>query len=471
MTTQDRLSALDASFLYLDGPCTPMHISSLDIYEGPMPQRDELVAHLAGRLPLVPRFGQRLEMVPGGAHRPVWVSDPDFDLRSHLNHASLPAPGGERELRELAGRILERPLCRARPLWEMWLIEGLEHNRFAILSKTHHSLWDGVSGVDLHSVLLDFDPTAPPPGPPPAEPPAPPPTRAQLLTRGLRDRAGEAFGLARDALRAARDPVRAIRSAAELTAGSASLAASILRPAPPSSLNGEVGPSRQYAMGRASLDDVRKLKPRFGATVNDAVLTAVAGALHRWHLHRGLEPRDMKVMVPVSVRRAEHLGTSGNRVVMLLVPLPVGQPDPLLRLCAVRDTMAGAKRSAQVSAGEAFLRMSSLLPPFSVAAISRAQARFRAFNLLVTNVPGPQFPLYLRGRRLLELFGQAPLAARQGLSIAVLSYDGRLSFGLFADHRLVRDVDVLSRGLEDCMDELTRHVIDFEPAQRELQRV
>lgn len=463
MTTQDRLSALDASFLYLDGPTTPMHISSLAVYEGPAPSANELARHLEGRLPLVPRFRQRLEHVPLNGHRPVWVCDPDFELDSHLHLAALPAPGGDAELRALAGSILSQPLCRTRPLWEMWLIDGLAHGRFAILSKTHHSLWDGVSGVDLHSVLLDVGPDAGPLPQPEPLPADPPPTRAQLLTKAVRDHVSDGFGLAHGILRAARDPRGTLRSVSELAAGSASLTASLVRPAPPSSLNAPIGSGRRYALGRASLHDVKKLRGEFGSSVNDVVLASVAGALHRWLLSRGMMPRDMKVMVPVSVRDARDRGTLGNRVVMLVVPLPVGQDDPVLRLKAVSQTMTDAKASAQISAGEAFVRMSAMLPPQIVAGLSRAQAHYRSFNLLVTNVPGPQFPLYLRGRRLLELFPQAPLAANQALSIAALSYDGRLGFGLFGDRALLPDIDVLSQSLEDSLDELTRFVLDIEP--------
>jgi WS/DGAT/MGAT family acyltransferase len=463
MTTQERLSALDASFLYLDGPCTPMHISSLAIYEGPAPVADELKRHLEARIPLVPRFRQRLETVPLNGHRPVWISEPNFDIDAHLNHVALPGTGSDEALRAVTGRLLAQPLCKTRPLWEMWLIDGMEHNRFAILSKTHHCLWDGVSGVDLHSVLLDTDSE---PGPlPEPEPvcPDPPPSRMQLLTAAIRDRVGDAFGMARDAVRAARDPRGTLRSAAELAAGTASLTGSLMKPAPASSLNSPLGSGRRYALGRASLHEVKRLKDRFGTTVNDAVLAGVAGGLRHWHMQRGLEPRDMKVMVPVSVRTDADRGTFGNRVVMLVVRLPVGQPDPLLRLKAVHRTMNDAKGSAQISAGEAYLRMSSFLPPQVVAAVSRAQAYFRSFNLLVTNVPGPQFPLYLRGRRLLELFPQAPLAANQALSVAALSYDGRIGFGLLADHSLLPDIEVLRQGLEDSMDELTRYVLDVEP--------
>ncbi len=465
MTTQDRLSALDASFLYLDGPSTPMHISSVAIYEGPPPPADELKRHLLGRLPLVPRFSQRLEMVPLNGHRPVWVTDPDFDIEAHLHRVALPSPGSDAELRDLCGSIFAQPLCRTRALWEMWLIDGLQHGRFAILSKTHHALWDGISGVDLHSVLLDVGPDAAPLPVIEDSVADQPPTRAQLVTAAIRDQVKDGFGVVRGLFRVARDPIGTARSLADLAVGGATLAASIVRPARPSLLNTELGSGRRYALGRASLHDIKKLKERFGATVNDAVLASVAGGLRKWHIHRGMEPRDMKIMVPVSVRDASDRGTLGNRVVMLVVHLPVSQEDALLRLKAVHETMTSVKSSAQVSAGEAFVRMSSFMPAQVVAGVSRAQAYFRSFNLLVTNVPGPQFPLYLRGRRLLELFPQAPLAANQALSIAALSYDGRLSFGLLGDHATLPDIEVLAEGLEESMDELTRHVHDFDAAR------
>lgn len=455
MTTQERLSALDASFLYLDGPTTPMHISSLAVYEGPAPSTSELRRHLIGRLPLVPRFRQRLEVVPFGAHRPVWVNDPEFDLSMHLHRVALPGPGGERELRGIAADILSKPLCRTRPLWEMWLLEGLAHGRFAILSKTHHCLWDGVSGIDLHSVLLDAG-AQPDALPLDAAPPGvdPPPSRAQLWTKALRDHVTDGLGAAREIVRAVRDPRSAMQAAVEVATGSAALAGSLLRPAPASSLNGALCSGRRYELGRASLDDLRALKGTFGATVNDAVLAAVAGGLHKWQRSRGMLPRDLKVMVPVSVRAQRERGLPGNRVVMLIVPLPVGDDDPVRRLRTIGTTMSAAKASAQISAGRAFVSASGLLPPQAVAAISRAQAAYRSFNLLVTNVPGPQFPLYLRGRRLLELFPQAPLAKRQGLSVAALSYDGRIGFGLLGDHALLPDLEVLASGIEESVDEL-----------------
>lgn len=464
MTTQERLSALDTSFLHLETPTTPMHISSLAVYEGPAPAAEELRSHLEQRLPLVPRFSQRLEHVPLNGHRPVWVCDPEFDLDTHLHHVALPAPGTETQLRDLAGRILSQPLCRAKPLWEMWLIDGLERGRFAVLSKTHHALWDGVSGVDLHSVLLDAE--ADPGLERGIEPsrPDPPPTRAQVATAALRDHVAEGWKFVRGAFRTVREPRRTLRTVAEFAAGGAALAASMVRPAPPCSLNGGIGSGRRYAMGRASLDHVRRLKKHYGTTVNDAVLASVAGGLRHWQVHRGVEPRDMKVMVPVSVRDPGDREAFGNRVVMVVVPLPVTQEAPVLRLRTVHASMQLAKSSAQISAGKAFVQMSELLPPAVVAGISRAQAYLRSFNLLVTNIPGPGFPLYLRGRRLLELFPQAPLAANQGLSVAALSYDGRISFGLLADHKLLPDIDVLAEGIERSMDELTSKVVDYRPA-------
>ena len=451
----ERLSALDASFLYLESARTPMHISSLAIYDGPPPEDRELVEMLDRRMPLVPRFRDRLMRVPGGGHRPVWVNDPDFDITAHVQRVRLPAPS-ESELMRITGRLLSQPLCRTRPLWEMWLIEGLRDDRFAVLSKTHHSLWDGVSGVDLHAVLLDAAPVAPRDDEPKLEwdEIERAPSRLELIADALEDRTRESFEFATSVVRAAADPRRAIRDITSFARGAGEFARSMIRPAPRSRLNSTVGSRRRYALARGSLADVKELKQTLGATVNDAILAAVAGGLREWNEYRGESPQDVRVMVPVSVR-AEEDSTLGNRVAMVVIRLPVTERDPLVRLKLIHSTMHEAKRSGQVAAADAIVRMSSFLPPAGIAAVTQLQSRFRAFNLLVTNVPGPQFPLYLLGRRLRELYPQAPLAANQGLSVGALTYDGKIGFGVLADHDLVPDVDVFALGVERSLREIT----------------
>jgi diacylglycerol O-acyltransferase / wax synthase len=447
----DRLSPLDASFLYLEGPRTPMHISSLAVYQGPPPPDDDLRDMLDRRLPLVPRFRQRLGTVPFGSHRPAWIDDEHFDLDSHIFHVALPVRT-EHALLDLSGRILSTPLCRTRPLWEMWLITGLPRERFAILSKTHHSLWDGISGVDLHAVLLDDSPT--PRDDPPTEPFAPraEPNGLGLLAGALRDRLRETVQTTRSALDTIRNPVAAVRDATRFARDATSFAASLLTPASRSPMNGTIGSRRRYAIGRGSLHEAKDLKHTLGASVNDVVLAAVAGALRQWQLRREVELHDVRAMVPVSVR-GDHTDL-GNRVSMVTVDLPVTDRTALMRLDRVHSAMERAKASGHAAAGDTMTRLSGLLPPMGIAAMTRAQAAMRPFNLVVTNIPGPQTPLYLLGRRLVELYPQAPLATNQRLSIAALSYDGKLGFGLLADRERISDVDVIARGIEASMDEL-----------------
>jgi WS/DGAT/MGAT family acyltransferase len=354
---------------------------------------------------------------------------------------------------DLAGHLLSQPLCRSRPLWEMCLITGLEHDRFAILSKTHHALWDGVSGVDLHAVLLDDSPTSPQDGPAPSFEPAPEPGGLQMLLRAARDRMREAQGTVETAREVLRDPADAISKAARIARDATSFGLSIVRPAPPSDLNGTLSSRRRYAVANGSLNEVKDLRVTLGASVNDVILAAVGGAIRQWQLHRAQEPRDLRVMVPVSLRsKDEQLG--GNRVAMVVVDLPVEERTPLMRLDRARKNMEKAKSSGHIAAGEAITRMSAYLPPTAIAAMTKAQAIMRPFNLLVTNIPGPQMPLYLLGRKLTGLYPQAPLATNQGLSIAALSYNGRIGFGLLADDDNVEDVDFIARALEGSLDDL-----------------
>jgi WS/DGAT/MGAT family acyltransferase len=447
----ERLSPLDASFLYLESPRTPMHISSLAIYEGPVPAERDLEAMLERRLPLVPRFRQRLAMVPFGGHRPVFVDDERFDLAAHLQHVALPEPTEQALMRE-AGRILSQPLTRTRPLWEMWLISGLSNDRFAVLSKTHHCLWDGITGVDIHSVLLDASPDGRPDEEPEAYEPRPEPNGLGLLIGAARDRIRDAVETTRTLVKAVQDPAGTLRSVTHIARDVAGFATSLVRPAPRSDLNGTIGSHRRYAVGRGSLHEVKDLKHTLGASVNDVVLASVAGAIRAWQIHRGLLPTDVRVMVPVSVR--DETDGVGNRVAMVMIDLPVTDRTSLMRLDRVHTAMQAAKESGHAAAGDAVTRLSGVLPPAGIAAMSQAQAIMRPFNLVVTNIPGPQTPLYLLGRRLLELFPQAPLAAHQGLSIAALSYDGKIGFGVLADHDSMPDVDVLTRSLEGALDEL-----------------
>ncbi len=450
-----RLAPLDASFLHLESERTPMHISSLAIYEGPPPADDELVDMLDRRMPLVPRFRDRLVRVPGGGHRPLWVNDPNFDMAAHVQRVRLPAPTNF-ELMRITGRILSEPLTQTRPLWEMWLIEGLRSNRFAVLSKTHHALWDGVSGVDLHAVLLDASPDAQP-----RESLEPTwseiertPSPVELIAGAAQDRLHETRELASNVTRALRDPRRTIAEASSFLKGTTELARTMIRPAPRTPLNKTIGSRRRYALAQGSLTEAKRLKSTLGVTVNDAILAAVAGGMRDWCEHRRRRPKDMRVMVPVSVR-SEGDDAFGNRVAMVIISLPISLDDPIERVETVHRHMAHAKSSGQIAAGDAIVRMSSFLPTAGIAAMTHLQSALRAFNLLVTNIPGPQFPLYLLGRRLVELYPQAPLAANQALSIGALTYDGAIGFGVLGDHDALPDIDVIASGIERSLAEIT----------------
>ena len=462
----DRLSALDCSFLHLDSPTTPMHISSLAIYEGPAPRDAELRNMLASRLHLVPRFRQRIATVPFNQHRPVWIDDTNFDLDAHLHHVSLPAPGTEEQLLGVCEQLLATPIDKCRPLWEMWLIDDVFGGRFAILSKVHHALWDGVTGADIHAVLLD---TSPDPEDPTAVPwaPRPEPTKAQLLADGIAKRMAEPLSTVRSARNALRDPGKVARRAKDLTAGAVASMSAAMQPAPTSPLNVPISSRRRYELVRSSLADFRAIGTMFGTTVNDVVLAVVAGALRRWLEQRNISAYDLRAMVPVNVRRKSDRGVPGNKVSMFLVPLPVGLADPVRRLADVHGTMEHNKRSTQLQATDLVTELAAFAPSQVVAGLTRMQSVARMFNLVTTNIPGPQFPLYLLGRRLVDLFPQAPLAANQALSIAVMSYDGTMGFGLLADRDALPDVDVIARGIEASIAELLArteiHELDPDP--------
>jgi len=456
----DRLTGLDSSFLHLEDDRAHMHVASCMTFEGPVPDYDDVVAAIESRLHLVPRYRQRLAFVPLEQGRPVWVDDPHFNPRYHLRHTALPAPGGEEELKRLAGRIFSQGLDRSKPLWEIWLVEGLDgegSGRFALLAKTHHALVDGVSGVDITTVLFD---TAPDPMPvAPAEHawvPQPLPSGAQLLADALRERATAPTEIARGVRATLRTPRRVLDRARDSLVGVGAMAWAGLNPAPPSPLNQPIGPHRRFTWIRGDLEQFKAIKNVLGGTINDVVLAAVAGALGR-HLRRNGHPtRDLvlKAMVPVSVRADLERGALGNRVSALYAPLPVGVTDPIARLTLVREATAGLKDSGQAVGAQVITQLGDFAPPTIMAQAARLQARQRFFNLVVTNVPGPQFPLYILGRKLEAIYPMVPLAQNQVLGIALMSYDGGLNFGLNADWDALPDLEELAGDLDAAIAEL-----------------
>ena len=453
----DRLSSIDASFLHQEGPTSHMHIGGVLVFEGPPPEFTQYLDHVRGRLHLVPRYRQKLVTPPLETGRPLWVDDANFNLEYHGRHTALPAPGTEEQLFLLASRIASQPLDRAKPLWENWLVEGLEGDRFVLISKTHHALVDGVSGVDLATVLLDLQPLPPPP-PENLEPwrPSPEPSSAELVAAGVRGLAGAGVGILERAMSAAARPARTLGVVRDAAEGVGEIVWAGLNPAPQTPLNVEIGPHRRYAVVRHQLDDYKAVKNALGGTVNDVVLAVVSGALARWLHSRGVrtEGLEMRALVPVSVRTEAHRGTLGNHLAVMRGPLPVYISDPVARLEFVRRSMDGLKESKQAVGAATIATVNNLAPPTILAQASRLQFSTRLFNLLVTNIPGPQFPLYVLGRQLEDLFPLAFLPKNHALAVAIMSYNGSLDYGLLADYDALPDIDVIVQGIDDSLREL-----------------
>jgi WS/DGAT/MGAT family acyltransferase len=450
----DRLTTLDHSFLQIERQAAHMHVGGCAIFDGPAPDYAELVATVDARLHLVPRYRQRLASVPLGQGRPVWVDDPQFRLPFHVRHTALPRPGDNKQLRRLAAQIFSEALDRDRPLWEIWLIEGLSGGRFALLSKTHHALIDGVSGVDIASVIFDAAPDSQPVAPRSRRwAPRPLPSAAQLLADALVERASRPADAVQSLGALVRGPRELLGRAGSALAGLGALAWVGLDPAPRSPFNLPIGPHRRFTWVDASLADFRRVKRARDATINDVILTAVAGALGSYMRRHDFETDGLvlKALVPVSVRDADDRGVLGNRIAAMWAPLPVGVSDPAERLTVIAEAMAGVKRSGQAVGAQALTELAGFASPTLVAQASRLQTRQRLFNLVVTNVPGPQSPLYLLGRRMRAVYPLVPLAANTALGIAVLSYDGSLNFGLNADYDALPDLDSLARDLEQSI--------------------
>jgi diacylglycerol O-acyltransferase len=452
----DRLTAVDASFLHQEDASSHMHIGAVTTFEGPVPPFIEVREHLRSRLDLVPRYRQKLAHPPLESGRPLWIDDPTFNLEYHLRHSALPAPGTEQQLYRLAARIFSQQLDRSKPLWECWFVEGLEDGRFALIFKNHHSLVDGVSGVDLATVLFDLDPT--PRRHAASEPwqPQPEPSSAELLASGVLGLAKTAVGIVERTLGAATNPAAAIDALREAAEGVGEVVWAALNPAPETPLNVEIGPHRRYAIVRSRLDDMRFIKQTFGGTVNDVVLTVVSGALARWLRARGVrtEGLELRALVPVSIRPQGAGNQLGNQVVLMRGPLPVYIRDPVERLRFVKQAMDGLKESKQAVGAKVLADVQQLAPPTILAQASRLQFSTRLFNLIVTNVPGPQFPLYLLGRELLDLFPIAFLPKSHGLAIAIMSYNGGVDFGLLGDYDALGDLDLIADGIEDGLAQL-----------------
>ncbi len=458
MANQDhrqRLTAVDASFLAQEKQASHMHVGALVTFDGPPPERDEFCRHIEGRLSLVPRYRQKLAVPRFEMGRPFWVDDPSFNLDYHVRHTALPSPGSGEQLRQLVGRIFSQRLDRSKPLWEVWLVQGLEGGRFALISKTHHALVDGVAGVDIATVLFDLQPR-------PAEvedegwEAEPVPSDTELVVEGVKGLVRTPIGLAGRALGALQHPGRTFEEAREAAEGVGEVVWAGLNPAPDVPLNVEIGPHRRVWWVRSRLSDFKEIKNALGGTVNDAVLAVVAGALGRWLTSRGVrtEGLELRALVPVSIRTEEEHGTLGNRIAAMRGPLPVYVRDPVERLRTVQQMMGNLKQSKQALGAEVISGLQDFAPPTLLAQASRLNFSTRLFNLIVTNVPGPQFPLYLLGREMEEIIPIAFLPENHALAIAIMSYNGKVDFGLLADYDAMPDLESVGEAVESALDEL-----------------
>ena len=461
MANPDRLSALDSTFLHLEDNSTAhMHVASVMVFEGKAPTPQELVDHVLGRLHLVPRYRQRLAYVPFGQGRPVWVDDPHFNPRYHIRHAALPRPADDVALKRLAGRVFSQRLDRSKPLWEIWLVQRMSGGRFALIAKTHHALVDGISGVDITTVLFDAtpEPVAIPRAPEPWTA-KPLPGRAKLLGEALLARSTVPAEMTRGTRALLRAPRKALSQVKDALASvGATTVAGINAPAPASPFNVDIGPHRRYTFLDADLSQFKAIKDALGGTLNDVVLASVSLALGRYLRGQGHDTEGLvlKAMVPVSVRSGSQRGALGNQVAAMWAPLPVGVESPADCLRQITKAMENLKKSRQAVGAQVLTNLAGFAPPTILSQAARLQARQPFFNLVVTNVPGPQFPLYLLGRRLRVLFPVVPLARRQALGIAVMSYDGHLGFGLLGDYDALPELEAIALDLKSAIATLAR---------------
>jgi WS/DGAT/MGAT family acyltransferase len=452
----ENVSPLDATFLELEEaePSAHMHIGAVMVFDplpdGGAPSLAAVRSHLAERITAMPRFRQRLsEPQTGGLQWPRWLDDGDFDVAAHVRRAALPGPGGDTELEDWAAEFWSHRLERTRPLWEIVLLEGLEGGRWALVTKTHHCMVDGVGSVDVAHLLLDAEPA------PPAWSATAPPAAA--------DRRGGFAQLPATLLHGARAGVDAVlhpSALGDVTARARALTELMLRnevrAAPHTSLNRPIGKYRRFAVAEAPLDDLKRIKCALGGTVNDVALTAVTGGLHALLESRGEVPphEGLRAMVPVNVRGAAEQLALGNRISSLFVHLPVAESVPLARYAMVLADAEGLKSSDQAMASGTLVQLAGLAPPVLHSFLAQSLFATRLFNVTVTNVPGPQGTLYAFGSPLRRVLGLVPLAAEHCIAIAILSYDGNVSFGVIADHDTVPDVAVVADGIEATLAEL-----------------
>jgi len=460
----DKLKPLDAAFI--DAEDEDRHaslaIASIAVFEGPVPSHEQFLAHLAGRLPQVPLYRRKLRTVPFRLGWPVWVEDPDFDLGYHVRRAALPEPGGDQELADLMARVMSQRLDRDHPLWEYWVVEGLAEDRWALISKVHHSMVDGIAGTDLYRVIFDFTPQPPPPAacgdtaPAGDRPVAAEPSAARLVAQAAVDLAALPVRQVRALSVAAGAPGQTLAQAASTARAIAKMAPS-LWPASRSSLRGQIGGERRYTWARASLEDIKVVKRELGGTVNDVVLAAISGGFRELLLARGELPEAHEVpsLVPVSVRAPGEEGLHDNRVSAVVADLPVHIADPVERLAAVRVELQSLKASKEALVGEALAGLGNYSPyPLASWWVRMALAAQREIVTVTTNVPGPRQPLYAMGRRLTEIIPYVPIATTVRTGVSIFTYCDGVTFGVTGDFAANPDLDVLAQGIESGVAEL-----------------
>jgi WS/DGAT/MGAT family acyltransferase len=457
----ERLSALDASFLYLERPAMHMHVAGLSVLDpserpGGGLRFEDVEAVMASRVHLAPRFRQKVLHVPFDLALPVWADDPSFDLGFHLRRSALPSPGGRRELTDHVQRVLSRPLDRTKPLWELYFIEGLEDGHVATLLKVHHAMIDGLSGMHLAAAIYDLSPDPPEFPPPSVWSPEPEPTGPELLADAILELAAHPAEIVSTVVANIRlSPALAALRLGAVAAGVRSIFDMGARPSSP--LDVRIGQNRRFAMTEAPVQRFKEIKDKLGGTVNDVVLAAVGGALHRL-LKGRKEPskgRTLRVMVPVSVR-GEGDGPLGNRVAPAFIDLPVGAMAPKRRLALVREGTRHLKESMMAMGADAIIGLGAYAPGGLLAGAARLASRGPWFNLVVSNIPGPQQPMYLAGARLVANYPSLPLGENSGLSIACSSLSGTMAFGLTGDWDGMPDLDRLALALDESVAELAK---------------
>jgi diacylglycerol O-acyltransferase / wax synthase len=457
----DRMSVTDAGFYFAESNNTPLHVGSVAVFEGPAPSYDDVVGLLLGKLHLVPRYRQVARAMPLLLGRPVWVDDPHFNIGYHVRHTAVPAPGGREELRALTGRVLGQRLDFAKPLWELWLVDGLADGRWAVINKLHHCLVDGVAGTDVMALIFDLAPDAEHTHEQ-AWTPAPAPSTPAVLADALAAAVAEPLRLAAGLPGAVREvlgsPGRTGSRLATLAGGIAQLGGQARHTTAAAALNGPIGPHRRWTWADCTLDDVRAVRSAFGGTVNDVVLTAITAGFRDLLRSRGDVAADevVRSMVPVSIRSESERGALDNRVSTVFVDLPVGAADPVGRLALIRRQMDGHKEMLRAFDPAPFIAAGDLVPTSLLALGTHTLLRTSQpwAQAVTTNVPGPPFPLYLLGRPMVSLYPCVPIGSGVRISIGIFSYLAAFTFGINVDYDAVPDVDVLTVGIERGMAEL-----------------